>query len=182
MKRLLSDKRTITRYTEKIDIDIFFYTDRVESSESFLDTNSPEYLSFVESMVATFTAAGYELSNNPDWTHKSNKGSESWYYTFIKTEGDVEVKVVVNVRVSDHLPSDRPWATQSELRERYISRLGEQVAQSRKQKKLPFTAGMNVVIDGKIIKSYYSAVFYVKRQLELIEEAVEEYENQEADQ
>jgi len=147
----------------------------VQDINSSLDLNSPEYVSFIESMTATFVAEGYELSNNPDWTHKSNKGSESWYYTFLKVDRDTEVivKVVINVRVSDHVAPDKPWSTQEALRKRYVDNLGSEVAESFNQRKKPFTAAINVVIDGKHLKSLYAAVFYVKEQLEEIEEALE---------
>lgn len=175
MKLIVSNKTIVTRYTEEINVDIFI-GNYIGASSFVFDADSAEYRSFVESMVATFDLAGYELSNNPEWTHKSNRGSESWYYTFLKSEDNIEIKIVVNVRVSNHTPHDKPWGTHEQLRSKYARRLAEEIAKDTNQSSVPYPASINVIIDGKSLKSYYAAVVYIRRQLIEIEEAIAEDE------
>lgn len=176
MKRYLHNKKVVTQYTEEFNVEITFFRNIESSSDVVLDPENPEYASFVESMVVNFMLCGYELSNNPEWTHKSNKGSESWYYTFLKVINNVEIKVVVNVRVSTHSAPNRPYRTQEELRSKYVQKLGREVADRYNQERQPYADSINVIVDGKHLKSLHSAAFYIKRELESIEEAVAEME------
>lgn len=165
MKRLIRSK-TIFEY--EWDIDICPQTSSIASS-TILDTRSNEYQSFIEGLIDNFETYGYELYNDPEYTHRSNFGSDSWYYTFLKVEDYVEIRIVVNVRISDHDNVDRLHRTAAQRRSSYVNKIGDELADEFKTNPKPLKVPINIVFNDNNFTSYTQALFAVHDQLEDIE-------------
>ena len=169
MKRLIKELQI---FEEELDIDIY-PQNQILSSTFILDTQSDEYNAFIDSMITMFANAGFELYSDPEYIHKSNKGSESWYYTFLKIEDLVAIKIIVNVRVSDHPLKDRKKHTGDELRQNYMKRVSRQLSKEYELTDEPLVTAVNVVIDGeRVTDSYTAAELYLKSK---IREIVRDY-------
>lgn len=165
MKRLIRSK-TIFDYEWDIEIspqhlDI--------ASSTILDTQSNEYQSFIDGLIDNFETYGYELYNDPEYTHLSNRGSQSWYYTFLKIEDYVEIRVVVNVRISDHDNVDRHHRTAAERRASYVNSVGDKLADEFGTSLKPLKIPVNIVFNDRNFTSYTRALFAIHDQLEDIE-------------
>ena len=165
MKRVI---RTKTIFEETWTIEILPKEATVDAG-TILDTSSNEYAAFIKGMIVAFMDAGYELYNDPDYTHSSNLGSESWYYTFIRVEDYVEIRIVVNVRVSSHSNSDRPWGTAQELRARYVDRSGDQLANEFQVSPKPLKVPVEIIFNDDNFTSYNQALFSIHDTLEELE-------------
>lgn len=156
------------------DIDIYPQDPNVLGS-SILQTKSNEYPSFVKGMVMAFEDHGYELYNDPSYTHQSNQGSDSWYYTFLRVEEYVEIRVVVNVRISDHLNPDKPWGTATERRQKYVTKVRDTLEQEYQVAKKPMRVPIEIIFNDDNFTSYYEALFEIKDKLEDIESAYKKW-------
>lgn len=171
MKRWIHSKTLIE---EEWTIEIYPKDESIQSS-TILDTQSNEYQSFIRGMVVAFKDAGYDLYNDPEYTHESNKGSQSWYYTFLRVENLVEIRVVVNVRVSDHSNKDKPWGTAKELREAYVDKMGDALAAEYETAPRPLKVPVEIVFNDDGYTSYTRALFAVRDQIDDIEQAYQEW-------
>ena len=142
---------------------------------SILDTQSNEYQSFIEGMIDNFAEWGYELYNDPEYTHKSNKGSDSWYYTFIKVEDLVEIRIVVNVRISDHANKDTRRSTADERRSRYVDKISDELASEFGSSPRPMRVPINIIFDDNHFTSYSGALFQLYDNLKDIEADYQEW-------
>ena len=167
--------RTIIELTWDIDI---FPQEEIITSATILDTKSNEYQSFIQSMVMQFMDYGYELYNDPDYTHESNNGSKSWYYTFLKIENQVEIRVVVNVRVSDHPNKDKPWGSARDRRNKYVDKSSDKLAAEYKSNPKPMRIPVDIIFNDDNYTSYYGAMFALHDQLENLEEQYLEWRKQ----
>ena len=156
------------------DIDIIPQIENI-SSATILDTTSNEYQSFIEGMVLQFEDYGYELYNDPDYTHKSNKGTESWYYTFLKIEDLVEIRIVVNVRISDHDNPDKPWNNASALRNKYVTKVRDTLENEYQVSKKPMRVPVNIIFNDDNLQSYSEALFEIHEKLEDTEAAYKKW-------
>lgn len=156
------------------DIDISPKDTEILTS-TILDTTSNEYQNFIKGMVIAFEDAGYELYNDPTYTHQSNKGSDSWYYTFLRVEDYVEIRVVVNVQVSDHENKDRPWGTATERRQRYMNKVRNDLEQEYEVKKKPMRVPVDIIFNEENFDSYMDALFEIKDKIEDIEVAYKKW-------
>lgn len=172
MKRLARYQRTVLE--DHWTIDIYPKEDKVVAS-SILDTQSNEYQSFIEGITMSFLDYGYELFNDPEYTHESNvDNSQSWYYTFIRVEGDVELRVFVHVRISDHVNKDKPWGTAKQRRAKYVNSLGNKLADSMKSEHKPIKIPVDIIFNDDNYRSYSSALIAVQQTLEELEEDLAE--------
>lgn len=156
------------------DIDIFPKSNEIQSS-TILNTKSNEYQAFIEGMVTAFDDAGYELYNDPSYTHQSNKGSDSWYYTFLKIENQVEIRVVVNIRISDHYNPDKPWGTAEQLRQKYTMKVRDALEQEYQVKPKPMKVPVNIIFNDDNYTSYMDALFGIRDKIDDIEEAYKKW-------
>lgn len=175
MKRFIR-RPTIQPIEVEWEIEIFPLTS-IESATSILDTTSREYESFVDSMIDMFDAAGYDLYRDSRYTHPSNNDhSQSFYYTFLKIEDDVEVRVVVHVRISDHVNQDKKWASARQRRQRYIHKIAEEISNEYGSTRRPMTRDIEIIFDDETYcKSYAAAEFQIRDQIEDLEEAYQEW-------
>lgn len=171
MKKWVHTKRDIIEITWDIDI---FPQDLIEGA-SILDTRSNEYQSFIKGMVMAFEDAGYELYNDPIYTHQSNKGSDSWYYTFLRVENFVEIRIVVNVRISDHPNKDRPWGTADDRRHKYLSKVRDELQDTYQVSKKPMRVPVEIIFDDDNLTSYTEALFLIHDKLEDVEQAYKKW-------
>ena len=121
MKRKLI-ANTIRSATIRLEIEV---TGNFEilSSSSIMDKNITEFQEFEMAMMLMLDQCGFELQDS----HESNvPGSQSMYYTYAKVENNVDLKVVLVLRISDHPLSDT------------ITKTGN-VKKSSKQKFLDYT-------------------------------------------
>lgn len=73
------------------------------SSSSIMDKNSTEFQEFEMAVMLILDQYGFELRDS----HESNvPGSQSLYYTYAKVENNIDLKVVLVLRRSDHPLSD----------------------------------------------------------------------------
>ena len=181
MKRVIRRKQPIEVLESEWLIEIFpCSTEQIKGATSILDVNSSEYQSFINSMTDMFYLAGYERYDDPKYTHPSNRGdSQSWYYTFIKVEDYVEIRVVVNVRISDHPNHDKRWATARQLRQRYVSRLATDLANEYESTPLPMVRDIEIIFDDEeYCKSYAAAEFKIREQIIELDEAFEDWKQE----
>lgn len=171
MKRWIKNK-TIFEY--EWDIEISPRESSVTAS-SILDTQSNEYREFIEGLIDNFAEWGYELYNDPEYTHQSNRGSESWYYTFVKVEDYVEIRVVVNVRISDHVNKDGKNYTADDRRSKYVGRISDELADEFEVKPRPMRVPINIVFDDNHFTSYTRALFDLYDHLKEIESDYQEW-------
>lgn len=172
MKRWMHSKRDIIEL--EWDLEIFPILEEVNNSVS-IDSNNKEYRSFINDMVTLFDDYGYELYNDPDYTHKSNKGSESWYYTFLKIENQVEIRIVVNVRISDHENEDKAWGTASQRREKYLTKVRDELEQLYQVHPKPMRTKVDVIFNDKNSGTYMDALFEIREKLEDTEAAYKKW-------
>ena len=147
------------------DLEIIPVVESIESSVS-LDPNDKQFKSFIHDMVTLFSDYGYELYNDPDYTHQSNKGSQSWYYTFLRIENQVEIRIVVNVRISDHANSDKAWGTAAERREKYITKVRDELEQLYQVHSKPMRTKVDIIFNDEEMQSYMDALFEMRDKLE----------------
>lgn len=159
----------------EIELDIDISPKEIIQSSSILDTKSNEYQSFIKGMVMAFEDAGYELYNDPTYTHQSNQGSQSWYYTFLRIEDYVEIRIVVNVRISDHFNKDRPWGTANERRQKYTTKVRDQLEQEYQVSKKPMRVPVEIIFDDDNYDSYTDALFAIHDKIDDIEEAYKKW-------
>lgn len=178
MKRWIHSKTIIQ---EEWNIEIC-PEDAAINSSTILDTKSNEYQAFIKGMIVAFMDNGYELYNDPDYTHESNKHSQSWYYTFLKIEDLVEIRVVVNVRISDHSNKDKPWGTAKELRENYVNSIGDKLADEFETNVKPLKVPVEIIFNDDEFTSYTKALFAIHDQIADIEEAYQEWIKQHSNQ
>ena len=177
MKRWNHSKRDII----EIEWDIEIFPKEDISASTILDTRSNEYQSFIKGMVMSFEDSGYELYNDPTYTHQSNKGSDSWYYTFLRIENGTEIRVIVNVRVSDHANPDKPWGTADERRNRYVSRIRDELAKEYEVKKKPMRVPVDIIFNDENYTSYTDALFGIYDKLEDIEVAYKKWDKRQSE-
>ena len=163
MKRWTHTKRDIIELEWDLDILVDFQS--IKSSIS-IDPDNEEYQSFIYDMITLFDDYGYELYNDPDYTHKSNRGSDSWYYTFLKIENQVEIRIVVNVRISDHTNSNNSRGTAQERRERYVTRVRDELEQLYEVHPKPMRTKIDITFNNENLDSYMDALFRIRDKLE----------------
>lgn len=174
MKRLIK-KKPVEILEVEWTIDIYPKSSVIEGA-SILDTRSNEYQSFIQGMIANFGTAGYELYTDTQYTHPSNrKESNSWYYTFLKIEDYVAIRVIVHVRISDHPIPDKNYGTAVERRGRYLTRMAEELTKEYDLKDKPLTFPVDIIFDDHYCRSYVNALFYLKSQISEIDEEFEEW-------
>lgn len=163
MKRWAHSKRDIIEI--EWDLEIVPVIETVESAAS-IDPNDKEYKAFIHDMVTLFDDYGYELYNDPDYTHQSNKGSDSWYYTFLRVENQVEIRIVVNVRISDHENSDKAWGTAAERRSKYVTRVRDELEKMYEVHPKPMQTHVDVIFNDENAGTYMDALFAIRDKLE----------------
>lgn len=85
-----------------IDINIVVTPDNIAASTIYRDD---DLQSFINTMVGTFIANGYELHSEEG---SNRPGSQSAYYVFLKlTDDNIKLKLIVSLRISDHVLPDR---------------------------------------------------------------------------
>lgn len=159
----------------ELDIDIIPSEIDIKSS-SILDTRSNEYQAFIRGMVMAFEDAGYELYNDPTYTHQSNLGSQSWYYTFLRIEDYVEIRIVVNVRISDHVNKDKPWGTAEERRQKYSTKVRNDLEQEYQVSRKPMRVPVEIIFDDDNYDSYTEALFAIHDKIEDIDNAYKKWQ------
>ena len=172
MKRWMHSKKDIIEL--EWDMEVFPIAEFIESSVSISPDNS-DYKSFIHDMVTLFDDYGYELYNDPDYTHQSNKGSESWYYTFLKIENQVEIRIVVNVRISDHANSGKAWGTANERREKYLTKVRDELERLYEVHPKPMRTRVDIIFNDENVGTYMDALFAIRDKLEDTESAYKKW-------
>lgn len=168
MKITRKPKRYRAILEEEWTIDIFVEdADSIEAS-SILDVESDEYHNFVDNMISMFTLAGFVLYDDPDYTHRSNKGSQSWYYTFLKIKDTIELQIVVNIRISDHPDKDRVNQTAAQKRNSYTHRIAHEIAENYGTENFGVPYAIDILIDDEHCKTYFEAELKLRNRLKYI--------------
>lgn len=169
MKRLIKNHPTVT-FEINIDIVNSYYTSVLSST----DLSGTEYDSFIISMMALFQSAGYSVSHDEEYTHYSNRmNSLSEYFTFTRWVDNVQVIVIVNVRISDHPDVPRGRYTSDEKRSNYVSRIGKEIADSKGTDQY-ISYPLDITFDDQHLKSYTSAQFKIHSRIKAIDKEVQE--------
>lgn len=109
MKRYIySTSSRIVRLEWNLDI-YLEDMERIESATSVIDSDSQGYQDFIEEMISVFSEYEFEIYRDEKYTHKSNRGSLSDYFTFLKISNYTIIEVVVNIRISDHPVPKAPY-------------------------------------------------------------------------
>ena len=175
MKRVIRDDVKIVKYEWDIDIVAPSYQN-IFSATEMPDLTGTEYSSFIDDLISQFDAAGFGLRMESDYTHDSNFGSMSEYFTFTRWVDKVCVIVVVNVRISDHPDVPRKNLTPDQKRAKYGQRIGNEIAQ-KEGASSSVTYTMDITFDDKHFKSFFSALMYANSRLRGSEEDVKDIED-----
>lgn len=168
MKRVIKQHMTI--YFE-IEIEIHSSTfAHILSSSDLTDT---EYDSFITGMISQFNIAGYALNVDSDYIHSSNvPGSLSEYYTFTRWVDDIQVIVVMHVKVSDHPDKSKHCVPANAKRAKYVAKISNEISKnSGADSVVPIP--MDIIFDDKHFKSFSSAQFYLNSRLHQIDDDVD---------
>ena len=172
MKRLV---RYTTTVTFEFNIDII--TSEFQKLTANTDLTDTEYDNFIDNMIMQFRMKGYKLDKDEDYTHASNyPGSLSEYYTFYKWIGDVQVVVVVNIRVSDHSDRDRRGLTAEDKRDRYVARISNEIA-NRERANAALPRKLEIIFDDEHLKSFTSAELAINSKIKKIESEIAELQS-----
>ena len=172
MKRLIKHATVVVKYEFNIDIVNSNYRELLASS--YVDLTGTEYDEFIVSMISQFFSKNYDLTRDNRYTHQSNTpGSLSDYYTFTKWIGDVQIIVVVNVRISDHPDVDRGSLTSREKRARYTARIANELSEDL-DPEATLVYPLDITFDDQHLKSYSSAQLQLNSRLRRIEKEVNE--------
>ena len=140
---------------------------------STLDLTDTEYDRFIDSLIAQFKAAKFDKYEDPDYTHDSNRGSLSQYYTFTKFYNGIRIIVVVNLRVSDHEDSAKYNLTPEEKRRKYVTRIATDIADKYSTNPVPHV--IDIIFNDEHFNSYMSTQLYVNHELHVVESEVKDY-------
>ena len=125
-------------------------------------------------MISQFFSKDYDLVRDHRYTHESDTpGSLSEYYTFTKWIGDVQIIVVINVRISDHPDVDRGSLTSREKRARYVNRITDELSEGvDPDTKMMYP--LDITFDGQHLNSFSSAELRINSRLKTIEKEITE--------
>ena len=169
MKRLIRQTTTAT-----FEIDIEVITDEFSNIVASTDLTGTEYDNFIDNMIMQFRMKKYKLDKDEDYTHVSNSpGSLSEYYTFYKWIGNIQVIIVVNVRVSDHPDRGRRGLSAEEKRDRYVAQISDQISE-RENAEAVLPRRLEIVFDDRHLKSFTSAELAVNSKIKEIESEISE--------
>lgn len=163
-----------TQVTVTFEFDIEVNVSGYKNVLSSTDLTGTEYDSFITSMISQFDIAGYEVSQNFDYTHSNNRpGSLSEYFTFTRWEDDVQIIVIINVRLSDHTDVSRGKLSSQQKRAKYVSKVGQELAEGKDAEYIA-TYPVDIVFDDKHFQSFSSTQFYIHSLIKKISQEVEE--------
>lgn len=144
----------------------------VFSASSILKTRSEEFGSFITGMITMIEAKGYLL--NEEGCHKSNRrNSLSRYYEFIKFTDDLELELVVEIRISDHVLPNKvkngKLLSGDARRAKYLNekRMPE-LAKEFDSEFIPVSVPVNIVFDQHHFTSYFKALKHINRLVNFV--------------
>ena len=163
MKRMIKNHMTI-----RFEIEIEIISSKYFSILSSTDLTDTEYDQFIVSMIAQFKMDDYSLSVEDDLTHDSNfPGSLSQYFTFSKWIDDVQILVVVNIKVSDHPDHAKHGVSPEQKRANYVAKVGKRLSSTLNPTYVA-TYPLDIIFDDKHLKSFSSAQFMVNSKIKSI--------------
>lgn len=168
-------KRWVKQHiTFKFEFDINILSSEFDYITGSTDLTDTDYDSFIISMIALFKSRDYTLSKDEEYTHESNRLiSLSEYFTFTKWEGDIQIIVVVNVRISDHPDNPKRGLSAEEKRAKYVAKIGKEIADKYNSANL-VSKPLDIIFDDKHLKSYTSAQLKLNSELNNIDKEVKE--------
>lgn len=145
----------------------------IQSSTNASGVVTNEYEDFIDTLMYLLNIHNYELYNQ----HDSNREySNSHYFTYFKfdPETEVEIKLIVNIRVSDHENIDRVqdgvYETGLQRRNAYIQQqvkdLSKDWAFSKKFKSVRF----DIIFDNIHYQSYDDALDALRSKLDELDQ------------
>ena len=171
MKRYVN-RHLVIRFEYEIEVFAEQYSDILSATD--IDMSGTEYDDFITDMISNFRKNSYSLSYEEDYTHHSNfPGSMSEYFTFTKWYDDVEVIVVVNVRLSDHPDKGKYGMSARQKRVDYVNRIGKEIADKHGARE-DIAYPIDIVFDDKHFTSFSSAQAHVRSELKRIEAEVQQ--------
>ena len=135
--------------------------------ESVVSTRSEEYNSFVDGVIIMLELKGYLY--NREYTHKS-PDSESMYYEFVKFDDDLQIKLLVEFRISEHpLPDivdkDGKKITGHRRLQNKAEKRATQVMKDFHNEEIPVSVPVNIIFDNQHFLSYEEALLYINRRI-----------------
>lgn len=145
------------------DIEIIPQDDGIFSAQMVFDNKSQEYKSFINGIKAMMEAKDYQFIVSYDSPYED---SNSKYYEFLKVTDELKIKVVISVRVSDHIVPDskREGQPTSSKRRRSNYLLTKRVPELMKEfntTEIPVVVPVDIVFDDKHFWSYFEALKYI---------------------
>lgn len=139
------------------------------NASSIMDKNSTEFQEFEMSIMLMLDQYGFELKDS----HESNVlGSQSMYYTYAKVENNVDLKVVLVLRISDHPLSDtitKTGNTKKSGKQKFLEyakseakKIADEYAQKRGYKIRP----VMIIFDDNNYSSYELALNDIQNKIE----------------
>lgn len=175
MKKLVKNKKE-----RELEIIIDFYydfDDRIEAcfhpdlnqfdlDQVIEETIEDYYTTFMEQVADKFVSMGFEILEGPDFSNR--KGSKSCYFVVCnKNEYDsLTVKLIMNIRISDHRLSKRKGENKSnnrfQARNAYYQRELEHYRELNETNPEDIDFGlMEIIISGQKFKTYREAINYI---------------------
>ena len=168
MKRYIKTHPTIIF---EFNIEILCDLAEIESSTDLTDS---EYDKFITSMMSIFYSRDYTMSRDPDHTHPSNRtASLSEYFAFTKWIDDIQVIVVINVKVSDHPDNPKNGLSGDDKRAQFVGKLAKGIAKNYSSNNI-ISRPVDIIFDDKHLHSYSSAQFKLNSELNVVDREVED--------
>lgn len=139
----------------------------IECDEQLYDVvSSAEFEDFELDILTACEIRGYELHDE----HTSSS-SNSKYYIYIKKTDTGKLRVLVNLRVSNHHAKDRiikgKFIREKELRRKYTAKIAKEIAEKEFNQKSGYSnRQINVIIDGSIFCNYEDALRAIEYKLD----------------
>ena len=138
---------------------------------SSIDIDSSEFNSFETEVFGAFLLHGYELESCHD--HESDSG-HSYYYVYTKVENDIKLKMIVELRLSDHPANDRmikgKLVPNKKSAEAHLKKLAQELATKYGQTRGYRYRRIDIIFDDNHYTSYEEALREIENKLDSYEE------------
>lgn len=141
---------------------------------SKIDKSSQDFIDFEESLDLIFQTRGYEMKETYD---SPNPNSCTRYYTYVKVEGNTQLKALVSVRVSDHFANDKydrfgNRIPEFKVRNRYVANKAKELAERIGSDNTYLARSVNIVFNNTKYETYDDALHDVQKRIDSYEELI----------
>lgn len=120
------------------------------------DFKEIDFIAFIQTILAEFRDLDYLLYNDPAMLHSISVDSEFWQFILVRDDFDSEVRVILNIRIFEHIESIKFW-------------------DCVRNNSDPFESTASVVVDGKKLDSFYKGLCYIRSKIGQVDKDYEKW-------